>query len=94
MYALTGCDTVSAFAGKGKKKTLGLMKNDARVCEVLTELGKVVVSEIAKFVCRLYVDKGESVNEVLQSLQSSHTICHQLKMHYTSIYRANYQAAI
>jgi hypothetical protein len=55
------------------------MKNDARVCEVLTELGKVVppeeyvVSEIAKLVCRLYVDKGDSVNEVLQSLQSTVT---------------------
>ena len=32
MHALTGCDTVSAFAGKGKSKALKmLMKNDTYV---------------------------------------------------------------
>jgi len=40
MHAFTGCDTVSAFAGKGKAQALKLLKKNTRSREALTELGK------------------------------------------------------
>ena len=42
LHALTGCDTVSAFAGKAKKKALGLIQSDMHWCNVMQELGKFV----------------------------------------------------
>jgi len=40
MHAFTGCDTVSAFAGKGKSQALKILKKNTRSRETLTELGK------------------------------------------------------
>jgi len=39
LHALTGCDTVSAFAGKGKLKGLGLISKGAQHREALALLG-------------------------------------------------------
>ena len=39
LHAFTGCDTVSAFAGKGKLKGLGLISKSAQHREALTVLG-------------------------------------------------------
>jgi len=39
LHAYTGCDTVSAFAGKGKLKGLGLITKSAQHREALTLLG-------------------------------------------------------
>ena len=38
MHAFTGCDTLSAFAGKAQ--ALKILKNNTRSREALTELGK------------------------------------------------------
>ena len=40
MHAFTGCDTMSAFAGKGKAQALKILKKNTRSREALTELGK------------------------------------------------------
>lgn len=36
MHAFTGCDTVSAFAGKGKAQALKILKKNTRSREALT----------------------------------------------------------
>jgi len=42
LHAFTGCDTVSAFAGKGKPKGLGLISKSAQHREALTLRGSVM----------------------------------------------------
>jgi len=60
MHAFTGCDTVSAFAGKGKAQTLKLLKKNTRSREALTELGKEwglspeLTDKLEELTCRLY----------------------------------------
>ena len=39
LHAVTGCDTVSAFSGKGKVKVLKLVLQDESYQEILSELG-------------------------------------------------------
>ena len=39
MHAFTGCDTVSAFAGRGKMGALKLLKSDKAYQEAFSELG-------------------------------------------------------
>ena len=57
---ITGCDTVSAFFDKGKKKGFNLMMKDAAQFEPCATLGdslafKVTqISTAVKAVCRLY----------------------------------------
>ena len=40
MHAFTGCDTVSAFARKGKAQAFKILKKKKKARETLTELGK------------------------------------------------------
>ena len=39
MHAYTGCDTVSAFVGRGKMGALKLMKSETTYQEAFSELG-------------------------------------------------------
>ena len=41
LHSFTGCDTVSAFAGKGKVKPLLLMAKDRKYVDAFARLGKV-----------------------------------------------------
>lgn len=106
LHSITGCDTVSAFAGKGKAKAFKLLKDEA-VSHALTdladgfELQNETVEAIEKVVCRLYGHNVCSVNELRYSLFcakkgfiESHLLppCKQaLDKH---IQRASYQATI
>jgi 5'-3' exonuclease len=70
LHCLTGCDSVSAFYGKGKKKALNLLLKDNELCPAFKDLGERfdidadMVISIEKFVCKLYGQKDvETVNE-------------------------------
>ena len=60
IYAFTGCDSVSSFAGKGKLPALKLMRKDKRFIELFHRLGQdLTVTEddmalIEEFVCCLW----------------------------------------
>ena len=77
LYAFTGCDTVSVFAGKGKLKGLGLISKSAQHQETLALLGsywditddlhkkRVIESFTCLFYCSTLV---ESVNDLQYDL--------------------------
>ena len=68
MHALTGCDTVSAFVGKGKSKALKmLMKNNTYVRAFMNiaiswNASDELFSSIEEFVCDLYGKKMKNVD--------------------------------
>ena len=63
-HALTGCDTVSAFSGRGKKDGFFILKEDLKedkvYCQNLSQLGNTIditadtKEKVETFVCRLY----------------------------------------
>ena len=70
LHCLTGCDSVSAFYGKGKKRALNILLKDNELCPAFKDLGERfdidpdVVISLKKFVCKLYGQKDvETVNE-------------------------------
>ena len=107
LHALTGCDSISAFAGKGKKKALELVKNDEVVRSSVLTLGESVplsdtnMLKLEEAICRLYSDRQcNAVNEVrykmfckVKNVQSQQLppTSAALKQH---LMRANYQAYI
>ena len=60
MHAFTGCDTVSAFAGKGKAQALKILKKNKKGQEALTELEKdwdlppELTDKLEELTCLLY----------------------------------------
>ena len=70
MHALTGCDIVSAFVGKGKSKALKmLMKNDTYVRAFMNigiswNVSDELFSSIEEFLCDLYGKKMKNVDLV------------------------------
>jgi len=102
MHAFAGCDTISAFAGRGKMRALKQMKSDKAYQEAFTELGRSweVSEELSeKLQDHLpYVPSFHPHNSVtrssVQGVQNWTQLppCEDcLSMH---ILRANYQAAI
>lgn len=70
LHCFTGCDSVSSFYGKGKKKALSLLLRENEFCYAFSDLGNefYVKPDTAKslemFVCRLYGQQNvTSVNE-------------------------------
>jgi len=75
LHAFTGCDTVSAFAGKGKLKGLGLISKSAQHREALTLLGSHwditddLHKKLESFACHHYCSTlVESVNDLRYDL--------------------------
>ena len=70
-HSFTGCDTTSAFAGRGKVKPLKLMLNDARYVQAFAQLGQhtkinyVELQTIKSFVCHMYGCKGNNLVDEL-----------------------------
>lgn len=109
MHSFTGCDTVSAFAGKGKLRVLEILKKNSSVRETLTELGNSwavspeLHTKLEEAVCLLYAPKPATTNV---NLLRYHLFCarkgeiesHQLPPCKDSlkkhVQRANFQAAI
>ena len=86
LHALTGCDSVSTFTGKGKKKALDLITNDNELTVAVGALGDHLPlgdddkEGLEQFVCSLYNDSGRCINEARHSLfcKSQHLQSHQL----------------
>lgn len=108
LHSFTGCDTVSAFAGKGKRGTLKILKTNADARRAFLEFGKSwTVSEdllilLEKFTCSMYMPVGNNttcVNDARYELfcaKNGEVESHQLPPCKDSlrkhILRANYQA--
>lgn len=108
LHSFTGCDTVSAFAGKGKIGAFKILKSDEGARRALWELGKSwTVSEnlfilLEKFTCSMYMSVGNTtgcVNDARYKLfcaKNGEVESHQLPPCQDSIrkhiLRANYQA--
>ena len=65
MHAFTGCDTVSAFAGRGKIGAMKLLQGNVRFQEAFTQLGKdwslstELFGILQEFTCRMYAMKSQ-----------------------------------
>jgi hypothetical protein len=107
LHALTGCDTVSTFSGRGKKKALTMIKESDVMRQNISALGETVpllqdnVKGLEHFVCAMYGDKESlSANQTRYNLfcKSQNLQSHQLPptesalLHHLK--RANYQAYI
>ena len=74
LHALTGCDTVSAFAGKGKYKALQLALSNASYVRALMEIGanwvltEEAMAAVEAFVYQLYRKKCVSVDALRYEL--------------------------
>jgi hypothetical protein len=100
-HAMTGCDTVSQFAGKGKKTAWKVFTKEPETLSKLgsMELTPTVRSGAEKFACRLYIKDCDSINEARQhifvqgkkSLDALPSTKDALDKH---ISRANYQALV
>ena len=61
LHAFTGCDTVSAFASRGKLSALKLMKNDITCQETFSQVGQSwdvqpqIFEKVQQFTCPMYV---------------------------------------
>ena len=59
MHAYTGCDTTSAFAGKGKSSSLTLLTTDRDVTEMFLQVGQdwnlspELMEQLEAFTCRI-----------------------------------------
>ena len=68
LHAITGCDTVSAFTGKGKARALKLLMKNRTYVDAFMDLGlswnisDETGKEIERFVCELYEKKMQEVN--------------------------------
>ena len=76
LHAFTGCDTVSAFAGRGKLGALNVLRKDRIYQETFCELGQTwdvspgLFENIQQLVCRMYAASSitTDVNELRYQL--------------------------
>lgn len=106
LHIFTGCDSCSAFKGKGKIKALNIMKNNILYIKAFKEIGtswvltESVIQTLEKFVCELYGQSSKT------SVNDARFIIFKLKFKIDvalppnsdsllcHIKRVNYQAAI
>lgn len=68
LHALTGCDTVGAFAGRGKGRALNLVRNSEKYQVLLGVMGTEwdlsaeTPSGLEEFTCELYGSHQTTVN--------------------------------
>ena len=109
MHAYTGCDTVSAFAGKGKAKALKLLTTSSENQDTFTKVGQEWdipperMDKLEAFIFLLYATKASStqINDLryhLFCVKKGEIERHQLPPCKDCLInhalRANYQAAI
>ena len=109
MHAFTGCDSVSAFAGRGKLNALKLVVKHQQFQETFTKLGSewTVSTDIKKsledFTCRLYASKTEIADVHDLRFQLFRAKCGNIESGQLPpcrdtlelhIQRANYQTAV
>eukprot|EP00745_Piridium_sociabile_P027749 TRINITY_DN44663_c0_g1_i3.p1 TRINITY_DN44663_c0_g1~~TRINITY_DN44663_c0_g1_i3.p1 ORF type:complete len:1606 (-),score=395.32 TRINITY_DN44663_c0_g1_i3:590-5317(-) len=109
LHAFTGCDSVSAFAGRGKLGALKLLKKDISFQETFYQLGQSwdvseeLFERVQQFTCQMYT-AGSSTTEVnelryqLFCAKRGEVESSQLppcrECLFMHVLRANYQAAI
>ncbi len=106
LHALTGCDSVSAFSGKGKTKAFRLVKENKQLRKLILPLGHNVpvrdedAADVEEFVCCMYGKADKDVNEVryhlfckMKNVQSHHLPPTKAALE-KHIQRANLQAYI
>jgi len=109
LHSFTGCDTVSAFSGRGKLAALKLLMSNDHFQDVFTKLGEEwqltdnIHKDLEEFTCRLYVSQSDicDINEMRYELfrvkdgnvESGQLPPCQGCLHLHAA-RANYQAAI
>ena len=107
IHALTGCDTVSAFCGKGKWKAIQLLQKKSEYLQVMGRIGETwdLSEEVFRakeaFVCNLYGNEVYSVDLLRYKLycakggkvepEALPPCQSSLRLH---VKRSNYQAAI
>lgn len=107
IHALTGCDTVSAFCGKGKWKAIQLLQKKSEYLQVMARIGETwdlseeVFRATEAFVCNLYGHEVDSVDLLRYKLycakggkvepEALPPCQSSLRLH---VKRSNYQAAI
>ena len=106
MHSLTGCDSTSAFVGRGKKVAFDLLLSSVSYCDTMTELGKEFVvsddlqAKCEEFICAVYghclcsdVNELRYIQFCSQQFDASHLppTRNALRKH---VLLANYQAAI
>ena len=70
LHAFTGCNTTSAFVGKGKKKGLDLLEKSQTAPAAMQKLGETfevsdsLIKLCQDFVCALYGGQKDPVNEL------------------------------
>ena len=70
LHGFTGCDTTSAFVGKGKKKGLDLLEKSETALAAMQKLGESfevpdsLIKLCQDFVCALYGGQKDTVNEL------------------------------
>ena len=107
LHALTGCDTVSSFVGKDKKKALELVKEDQVARETVQNLGETIplgehdIIKLEKVVCNLYNEhQCDRVDELRYKMFCKGKNVHSYQPPPTRaslenhLKRANYQACI
>ena len=106
LHALSGCDSVSAFYSKGKKTFFKLLKNNPEYCAPLKSLGEAFEVDVSTrrsietFICRLYGEETNSINEARYKIFCSPSRTSQSNLPPTQdeldlhISRACYQTAI
>ena len=104
LHCFTGCDSVSAFYGKGKKKALNLILKNPELCSALKDLGERfdihpdMMEALETFVCKLYGQHNiTTVNEARYNMfrlarMSEITMPPNQDALRQHIKRANYQA--
>ena len=107
IHTLTGCDTVSAFCGKGKWKAIQLLQKKSEYLQVMARIGETwdlseeVFRATEAFVCNLYGHEVDSVDLLRYKLycakggkvepEALPPCQSSLRLH---VKRSNYQAAI
>ena len=106
LHIFTGCDSVSAFKGKGKIKPLGLMLESDTFCSAFMALGCTwevsddILPAIEKFVCTLYGQKDSPCVNVARynlfrlTCKSDQALPPNQDCLKHHLNRANYQTAI
>ena len=105
LHALTGCDAVSSFAGRGKKKAFEMVRDNQVIRDSVGVLGESLplsahsITRLEEVVCRLYNDNlCKQVHDLRYKMfcKGKNVQSHQLPptsaaLHY-HLKRANYQA--
>ena len=98
-HAFTGCDSVSAFAGKGKKRPFKLLMKSQDYIETSQMLGQSwnpdddVIERLEKFTCHMYGSSlTTSVNELRYNTIEDLPPCHSTFLQHCN--RANYKSHI